>query len=202
MGAKYAPSVANAFMAQWEEKAVHNTPCQLELYKKFIDNILIVWNRDRDSLEQFLTGLNQNDRNIILTWKIYAKQIQFLDLDISIENNQLITKTHFKEVTRNSYLPITSCHHKPWLFNIPKGQLIRIRRNCMKGSDFKTQADLIGKRFMEKGYDSEFINQQILSVQSLDRMAMIHTQKNPSTMLEAPALILDFNVQHKDIEKY
>lgn len=48
MGAKYAPSVANAFMAQWEEEAVHNnTPCQLELYKRFIDDVIIIWNGDR-----------------------------------------------------------------------------------------------------------------------------------------------------------
>lgn len=162
MGTKYAPSVANAFMAQWEEEVVHNnTPCQLELYKRFIDDILIVWNGDKDSLEQFLIGLNQDDRNITLTWTIDTKQIQFLDLVISIENNQLTTKTYFKEVTRNSYLPITSCHHKPWLFNIPKGQLIRVKRNCTKESDYKIQADLIGRRFLEKGYDSEFIKQQI-----------------------------------------
>lgn len=154
-----------------------------------------------ESLEQFLTGLNQNNRNISLTWKIDDKQIQFLDLDISIDNNRLITKTHFKEVTRNSYLPITSCHHQPWLFNIPKGQLIRVRRNCTKESDYKIQADLVGKRFMDKGYDAEFINKQISSVQSLDRTTMIHTQKKTSLILEAPALILNFNVQHKDIEK-
>lgn len=32
-------------------------------------------------------------------------------------------------------------------------------------------------------------------------MAMIHTQKKVSPLSDAPALILDFNVQHKDIEK-
>ncbi|XP_073462117.1 uncharacterized protein [Aquarana catesbeiana] len=85
-------------MAQWEDEVVfNNTPCQLELYKSFIDDIIIVWNGDRESLEQYLTTLNQNDKNISLTWKIDNKQIQFLDLDIIIENNRLITKTHFKE---------------------------------------------------------------------------------------------------------
>lgn len=181
---------------------MHDNPsCQLELYKRFIDDILIIWKGNKESLEEFLTRLNQNDRNITLTWQIDAKQIQFLDLEISIDNNQLITKTHFKEVARNSYLPITSCHYKPWLFNIPKGQLVRIRRNCTKESDFKIQADLIGKRFIEKGYTSEFISKQIQSVQSLDRSSIIHGQKKSQSVLEAPALVLDFNVQYKDIEK-
>lgn len=110
-------------------------------------------------------------------------------------------KEEFKEVTRNSYLPITSCHHKPWLFNIPKGQLIRVQRNCTKESDYKIQADAVGKRFMEKGYDPEFINKQISLVQPLDGRTMIHTQKKLSPLLEAPALILNYNVQYKDIEK-
>lgn len=68
MGAKFAPSVANAFMAQWEEEAVHkNPPMKLTLYKRFIDNLIIIWNGSKVSLEKFLCDLNQNDRKIQLT---------------------------------------------------------------------------------------------------------------------------------------
>lgn len=43
MGAKFAPSVANAFMAQWEEESVYkHPPCELGLFKRFIDDILII----------------------------------------------------------------------------------------------------------------------------------------------------------------
>lgn len=54
MGAKFAPSVANAFMAHWEEDAVYkDTPTELTLYKRYIDYLMIVWNGSRNTLENF-----------------------------------------------------------------------------------------------------------------------------------------------------
>lgn len=138
-------------------------------------------------MEQFLGNLNNNDRNIQLTWNIDAKKLEFLDLEIIIEEDLLITKTHFKEVSRNSYLPITSCHHKPWLFNIPKGQLVRIRRNCTKDADFNTQANLIGQRFVTKGYEEAQIRRHIQSIQTMDRKQMIHAPKKAQPYSEVPS---------------
>lgn len=48
MGAKYAPSLANIFMAKWEEKEVYlNTPTQLIMYQRFIDDCIIIWSGDK-----------------------------------------------------------------------------------------------------------------------------------------------------------
>lgn len=114
MGAKFAPGVANAFMAQWEEKAVYtDTPAELNVYKRFIDDVVIVWNGDRNTLEMFLNKLNDNDKNISLVWKIDEKEIDFLNLNISLEGQKIVTITHFKNVDANSYLSIDSCHYKP-----------------------------------------------------------------------------------------
>lgn len=49
-------------------------------------------------------------------------------------------------------MPINSCHYNPWLNNIPKGQLIRLRRNCTRKTDFLDQADVIRRRFPNKSY--------------------------------------------------
>lgn len=48
--------------------------------------------------------LNNNGKNIRLTWHIDEKCINFLDLDISLEGNKLFTKTHFANVDADSYL--------------------------------------------------------------------------------------------------
>lgn len=37
-------------------------------------------------------------------------------------------------------LSVPSCHYPFWLFNIPKGQFVRMRRNCTRESDFITQS--------------------------------------------------------------
>lgn len=125
MGAKFAPSVTNIFMAKWEEESIYRKPPkELSLYKRYIDDIIILWCGEKDTLSQYLEELNQNDRNIHLSWNISEEEVTYLDLVIRQENNKFWTKTHFKSVDRNSYLPIGSCHHINWLSNIPKGQLI------------------------------------------------------------------------------
>lgn len=38
----------------------------------------------------------------------------------------------------NSYLPPRSCHYPKWVGNIPKGQIMRIKRNCnLEEKDFE-----------------------------------------------------------------
>lgn len=58
--------------------------------------------------------------NIKLTYTIRDKTIQILDLEIPQEETRIITRTYFKPVERNSYIPVDSCHFDPWLINIPK----------------------------------------------------------------------------------
>lgn len=82
----------------------------------------------------------------------------------------------FKTVDTNSYLSLESCHHKSWLYNIPKGQLIRLKRNCSKAEDFNEQAQLIGRRFEEKGYDDSWLRKQIQNVHEMDRNMMLQNK--------------------------
>lgn len=59
MGAKYAPSVANLYMAEWEEDALYSRkPQQLLLFKRYIDDIIVIWAGDRESLIDFGFELN------------------------------------------------------------------------------------------------------------------------------------------------
>lgn len=73
MGAKFAPSVANLYMAKWEEEGVLLCPDpRIILYKRFIDYLIIVWNGAISNVENLFLSLNHNDRNIRLTWEANA----------------------------------------------------------------------------------------------------------------------------------
>ena len=68
MGARFAPSVANLFMAHWEEQAIYkHKPPQLICYQRYIDDLIMIWDGDRTSFDEFASSLNANDKNIILT---------------------------------------------------------------------------------------------------------------------------------------
>ena len=67
MGAKFAPSLANPFMAEWEDRHVFSEfRPELKLYRRFIDDLLFVWEGSRESVEVFVEHLNHNTNNIVL----------------------------------------------------------------------------------------------------------------------------------------
>lgn len=44
MGTKYAPSVANIFLSKWEQEEIFGKPRkESEIYRKYIDDVLIIW---------------------------------------------------------------------------------------------------------------------------------------------------------------
>lgn len=62
---------------------------------------------------------------------------------------------------------------EPWLINIPKGQFIRLRTNCSVNNEYLKQAQWMGKRFEDKGYSKEFIDNKILEVNQVSREILI-----------------------------
>lgn len=137
MGEKLVLSLANLFMAFWERKVIDaNPPRQLRIWKRYIDDILVVWEGDLPSLENVFSRLNDSDRVIFLKCEVSESQIHFLDLNITVNDGSVTTTTYFKETDRNAYIPLTSCHHPQWLNAVPKGQFQRIRRNCSTLADY------------------------------------------------------------------
>lgn len=100
MGARFAPSVANLFMAliscgsprlpltngtsciymwpavdtanhiQEEETVFGDCPSQLACYKRSIDDLIMIWEVDMLSLEAFMIRLNSKNINISFSWNI------------------------------------------------------------------------------------------------------------------------------------
>lgn len=148
MGAKYAPSVANLLMSQWEESYIFGSDIpEISLYKRYIEYIIILWDGTEDSLKSFLFNINNNRYGLQFTgsWDLYEQS--FLDLVLMKSERFITTKTFFKETDRNSCIPTASCHHPKWLGGIPKGQLMRVRRNYDSLGEYMTQSDVVVANF-------------------------------------------------------
>lgn len=53
MGSKFAQSVANIFMPQWEQQVIYaDKPKELLMYKRYIDDVLILWEREEKKLKR------------------------------------------------------------------------------------------------------------------------------------------------------
>lgn len=104
-----------------------------------------------EKLSEFLTKININQFGLKFTGTCDLHHVNFLDLVLTKADRYITTKTFFKGTDRNGYIPTASCPHPKWLGAIPKGQLMRIRRNCAKTEDYVKQSELLINRFKEKG---------------------------------------------------
>lgn len=180
----------------------HLCPPELVLWARYIDDVLLLWDGSYDSLCSFMDGLNSNERGISFKYEASQEKIHFLDLEIRGENNSLLTSTYFKVTDRNSFIPRDSCHHKAWLDSVPKSQYIRLKRNCSTNTDFLAQSKVLTDRFIEKGYEAQFLTEKLNQVVSLDRDALLadKTRAQRDCQLVCP-LIRRYSCQHFSVRR-
>lgn len=201
MGAKFAPSLANLFMALWEEDVIYPSQRpELCLWARYIDDILL-WKGDEETLHEFMATRNNNERGIVLTYEISTVSIQFLDLEISIVDRRNVTTTYFKPTDRNGYISTDSCHYGPWLESVPRSQLLRIRRNCSTSGDFVKQAHFLKERFVAKGYQPSVIDQEITRISGIDQDTLIteRPKLTPDDRFKW-SMFTQFSIQHRQIK--
>ena len=104
MGTKLEPSYAKLFMTRFEEKYVYTYPLQSKLWKRFIDDIFMIWPHGMDSLLEIIDHLNMMHPTIKFTNDISHTEISFLDLTIDIKQSQLYTRLYTKTTDRHMYL--------------------------------------------------------------------------------------------------
>ena len=96
MGTKLAPSYANLFMTDFEENHVYTYHLQPKLWKRFIDDIFLIWPHSINSLLELIIHLNTIHSTIKFTSDISPTEIAFLDLIIYIKRSKLYTRLHTK----------------------------------------------------------------------------------------------------------
>lgn len=204
MGARFAPSVANIFMALWEEDFVFGSrPVQLVCYQRYIDDLFMIWERDMISLQLFMSKLNGNNKGIHLSWNADIARIAFLDLEIFKQEDRFLSRNYFIATDRNRFIPLDSCHHHSWLYNVPKGQFIHLRRNCALDSDYFSRANVLADRFLQKGYTKEHITGDMVNVGNLERTSLVADSDNHQKSKDdfGYKVILDYNIQYKKFER-
>ena len=128
MGTKLAPSYANLFMTQFEDKYAYTYPLQPQLWKRFIDDIFVIWPHGMNSLMKFIEHLNTVHPPIKFTSDISETRISFLDLTIYIEQSKLHTRLYTKSTDRHMYLNYFSEHPMSLKKSIPYSQFLRLKK--------------------------------------------------------------------------
>ena len=124
MGTRVAPSYANIFMNDFEEKHVYIHHLQPATWYCYIDDIFCLWQQGEDELEKFTTHLNSVHETIKFTIEKSRISVSFLDTEVHLDNNRIYTTLYVKPTDRNNYLPFDSAHPYHCKKGLPYGQFL------------------------------------------------------------------------------
>ena len=93
IGSKLGRNYACSYMRKWDEQLMEYE-CLPIFYKRFIDDGFGLWTHGRNQLDKFLEHANKIDENIQVEMRVNAKQIEFLDTIVELEDTKLTTSLY------------------------------------------------------------------------------------------------------------
>ena len=110
-----AVAFANIFMSRIETEIISKSKTKPLEWKKCIDDVFSLWQKGRETINQFVLEANRHHPKIKFTAEISEKEILFLDTTICkgerfYEDPILDIRTHFKPTQTFQYTHFTSWH--------------------------------------------------------------------------------------------
>ncbi|CAJ0961582.1 unnamed protein product [Ranitomeya imitator] len=164
MGSPCAPTYANLLLGWWEDTLIFKDEDEtwsprIIFWGRFIDDTLVLWRGDACSFSDFVAYLNTTIEGLFFTFEIGGQSINFLDVNICRQMDGSLSTTIFRKPTATNSLLRWESHHPPPLKRgIPKGQFLRLRRNCSSLNDFERKSLELKDRFRARGYPHDVID--------------------------------------------
>lgn len=173
MGTPVAPILATLYLGYYEEIKILPLCRQcLRLYKRYLDDILIVWRPDSSNafmFKRFCAILRQTPG---LSWKHeqHNDNATFLDLCIFRNGTFYGTRTHQKALNLYLYPTFNSAHAPAVKKGMIYGLLKKYKQQNTLPEDFKVLCKALFQRFLARGYRSSSL--QPLFSKALERLSM------------------------------
>jgi hypothetical protein len=156
MGTNAAPELANLYLATELDPYISRTP-NVVLYKRYLDDLLIFWKGDRNSLDTFVEELNHLIPGIRFDTNIDRHSANFLDLHIKYEHGSITHATHQKKLNKYGYITPSTCHPRHTLRGFIKAELTRYAINSSRHYYYLVTKNLFYKRLLARGYQHRFL---------------------------------------------
>ena len=164
MGTRLAPSYTYLFLDLFERRHVYTYSKQPLLWKRYIDDIFLLWNHGAFELQKSIDHLNNCVPSIIFEDSISDSQIHFLDVKVIFTDNKIVTTLYTKETYTLSYLDYSSCYPISCTKSILYSQFLRLRRICSDVHDFVIQSEKLAFSFHKANYPDNVMYQSIESL--------------------------------------
>ena len=164
MGTKMAVAFSVIFMAHVENQLLLSSPHKPIIYKRFIDNIFLVWTSSKQETDSFVDFANRFHATIKFTCEKSSERAVFLDTEVfegRFASNEIVdVQTHFKATEMFQYTHFSSCHPLSVIKGFIKGETLYV---CYEGTHLKrnsSQEKGISCKFrlLERGYPQKLVN--------------------------------------------
>ena len=188
MGIRPAPSYANLFMAKIDQMAIDLAPKfgdgtnPIKAWKRFLDDIYILWVGSSVKLHEFLDDLNQIHPTIKFTVSHTtpmaeeqpcgcqpSEKLAFLDTATSIINNTISVDLYKKPTDRCQYLLTSSCHPPHIAENIPFSLAYRIVRICSEPESRDRRLMELRDMLLSRDYNGRLVDCAIERAKAIPR---------------------------------
>ena len=175
MGTRAAPNVADIFMSFIDEEIIRRSSQfgELLFYRRFLDDILIIFRGSNNNLHKFIKNINTIHNSIKFTLQHTRKpssddceceestNIPFLDTSLSLSHGQVNSDLYRKPSDRNQYLLPSSCHPPHCHENIPFSLALRIIRICSNPTQRDCRLLELKEMLIARDYKKNIINSAI-----------------------------------------
>ena len=182
MGTKVAPAYANTFMGWYEDTHVYTYLRQPLLWKRFIDDIFVIWSHGEDELRLFINHLNNSMPSIKFEAEISSTEVHFLDVKVLLNPQGIISTTLYTKPTdSHNYVNYKSCHPKSCRNGIPYGQFLRLRRICSTEKDYIQESQMLAFHFHQANYPTKLIQESFERAYLQERQALLQPKPESTT---------------------
>ena len=174
MGTKMAVAFANIFMAKIEREILRQSNTTPIFWKRFIDDIISMWDASRDKIEEFLLKANSVHPTIKFTAEISETETIFLDTvvykgDRFLKESILDVRTYFKPTETFQYKNFHSCHPSGVTKGFIKGEALRPLRTNSSQTTFEENIRNFATRLESRGYPTATVEKHLSEVKFSER---------------------------------
>ena len=174
MGTRAAPNYAITHMHRFEKLHVYTYHLLALLWKRFIDDIFLIWQHGLMALLAFIHHLNSCHPTIKFTFEISTSHLPFLDTMVHLESDgTLWIDLYTKPTDAHNYLRFESSHPFHTRKSLPYSQFLRIRRICSNTSDFLRHSILLKSYFLDRGYPYDLLEDAFIRTLTQNRHTLL-----------------------------
>ena len=174
METKMAPAYANIFMGNLEKQLLNRGKDKILLWRRFIDDIFVIWNGSEAEFKQYMEDINTLHRTIKFTHECSNQEIVFLDVTVYkgprfLQEGILDVKTHIKPTNKQLYVHSTSYHPPKTGKSIMLGEANRYLRTNSNEENFQESIHRLSNKLKQRGYNPSQISKYTSSIKFSDR---------------------------------